>query len=74
MNGRRLGYRTVVQRLADEGNLAPGWSVDEAGDFLWALLSIHTYEYLVIDRGWSLDRYVEQLTWVARRTLLRDER
>ena len=42
------------------------WSVDEAADFGWALLSLHMYEYLVVERGWPIDQFVGRLQTVLR--------
>jgi hypothetical protein len=52
------------------GELDPGWTVAGAGDLLWALTSIRTWEDLVIDSGWSRDWYVQSLITAARKTLL----
>jgi len=49
--------RMLAQRLADEGRLAPGWTVASATDMLWALLSTELLERLLVDRGWSPHRY-----------------
>ena len=53
--------RWLMERLQDEGLLAEGWTVDEATDFAWALLSMHTYEHLVVERGWSIEQVVSRL-------------
>ena len=53
--------RRAMARLQQEGLLAEGWTVDEATDFAWALLSLHTYEHLVVERGWSLEQFVDRL-------------
>ena len=58
---RRENIRRGVARLQQEGLLATGWTVDEATDFAWALLSLHTYEHLVVERGWSLEQFVDRL-------------
>src|SRR3954470_13866701 len=57
MERRREGCRGIVQRLSDEEVLDPRWTVAEAADLLWALTSLRTWEDLVIDSGWSRDRY-----------------
>ena len=53
--------RRVMERLQAESLLADGWSVDEAADFVWALVSVHSYEYLVVERGWTVDQLVNRL-------------
>ena len=57
MRYRYAHSRAVAQRLAAEGVLAAGWTEAEVADLIWSLTSIRTYEDLVVDRGWSLNRY-----------------
>jgi len=61
MSSRRAGLGQVFSRLAAEGRLRPGVTADEAADVAWALTSPHQYEYLVIERGWSVRRYRKHL-------------
>ena len=62
--------RDIVGRLRRDGTLAPGWSVDEAGEMLWSLLSIGTWENLTLERGWSVDQYVEKMQKLAKRAFV----
>ena len=61
MSFRREGIRHGMEMLEQEGLLTKGWTVDEAADFAFALLSLHTYENLVVERGWSIDQFVLRL-------------
>jgi AcrR family transcriptional regulator len=73
MRLRRDGLaRGVVRRLEAEGRLAGGWTAEEASDLLWATTSVWTYQALVVERGWSEERCVEQLKRVLRGALVRD--
>jgi AcrR family transcriptional regulator len=72
MRLRRGFSRAAVHRLEAEGRLADGWTAEEAGDYLWAALSTSTYQALVVERGWSEDRYVEMLKRVLRGALVRE--
>ena len=45
------------RRLKREGALPPNIRIGTFADMLWGLLNIGTYRNLVIERGWSLDRY-----------------
>lgn len=65
------GCLSIVRCLADEGTLAPGWSVEEAADYFWSTASVTVWEQLTRERGWSQERYAERLPWVLRRVLLR---
>jgi AcrR family transcriptional regulator len=67
---RRANIRRGMEALRQEGLLADGWTVDEATDFAWALLSLHTYEYLVVERHWTIANFVARLTSMVRSTLL----
>ncbi len=51
--GRRQLVRLVVTRLAAEGQLAPGVSVDQAADLLGALLTGTFTAELLRERGWT---------------------
>jgi hypothetical protein len=59
----------VAEWLARDGMLQPTWSVKDAADLLWALTSVHMFEYLVIERHWSIQRYKRRLRTVAYRAL-----
>jgi hypothetical protein len=50
--------------------LAPGRSVEETRDELWALGAVEVYELLVGQRGWSPDRYRDLLVDVWANRLL----
>jgi AcrR family transcriptional regulator len=71
MRQRRRLLQTVVHRLEAEGRLADGWTAEEAVDFLWATTSTWTYQALVVERGWSQERLVEQLKVVLHGALVR---
>lgn len=60
----------VIQRLATDEVLAPMWTTEAAVDYLWAAISIQTWENLVLERGWSTATYIERMQQVMRRTLV----
>ncbi|MBI2954247.1 MAG: helix-turn-helix transcriptional regulator [Chloroflexi bacterium] len=70
MSFRRDIARRAIEWLARDGLLAEGWNTDDATDFVWSLLSVHTYEYLVVERGWPIERCECHLQTVLRRTLI----
>ena len=57
LSSRRAGMGIVFARLASDGRLLPGITVEEAAEVAWAIASPHQYEYLVIERGWTIERY-----------------
>jgi AcrR family transcriptional regulator len=72
MDGLRNGpCRFLVERLQADGQLAPQWSTATAIDILWALLSVQTWESLVMGRGWSAEAYASHLQQVIERVLVR---
>jgi AcrR family transcriptional regulator len=64
MEFRRQNVLRGITALEAEGMLALGWTVEEATDFVWTLLSVHTYEYLVRERKWSIERFIDRLRQV----------
>jgi AcrR family transcriptional regulator len=67
---RLAGMTMLAGELADAGVLAPGRSVEETRDELWALGAVEVYELLVGQRGWSPDRYRDWLVDVWANRLL----
>jgi AcrR family transcriptional regulator len=68
MTSRRAGMGIVFARLASDGRLRARIGAEEAAEIAWALTSPPQYEFLVIERGWSVERYRAHLeaTIVAR--------
>jgi AcrR family transcriptional regulator len=63
--------RNIVERLHRDGTLAPGWSLEEAADLLWTMLSIRNWESLTVERGWTTDRYVGRMQELTKRVFVR---
>ncbi|GAA4692161.1 TetR/AcrR family transcriptional regulator [Pseudonocardia yuanmonensis] len=56
------GMTMLGRHLLDTGQLRAGIDLDEVRDVLWNYIAVDHYERLVLDRGWSLDRYAAWLT------------
>lgn len=69
---RRGDIRRGLERLQNEGFLVDGWTLDEATDFAWGLISLHTYENLVIERGWTIDQMVDRLQEMILKVLVKE--
>ena len=67
---RRAGMGRFAGLLAERGALRADLSVEEAGDLLWTLASHQVHELLVVQRGWSPDRYADWLAEALARELL----
>ena len=64
------GQGRFVRMLADRGALRPGLPADDAIDIAWTLCSLAVYDLLVLDRGWSDERYLSWLTETLIRELI----
>lgn len=62
MAGRRVAHREIVQRLADEGELADDWDVDSAALLFYTVTLPRTWDELVVERGWTIEQYHEHVT------------
>jgi len=71
MADMREGCAAAVLALERDGMLADGFTVAEATDMLWSLLSVDIWESLTRNRGWDQARYVAAMRLMARRGLTR---
>jgi hypothetical protein len=69
---RLAGMGRFAQLLADRGVLRPGMSAQEARDLLWTLNSMAVHDLLVLQRGWSPERYRDWLAATLAQALLPD--
>ena len=53
MGALRWGVELAVQRVADAGLLADGWTVESASDWMWSRIHFTTWYHLAIERGWD---------------------
>ena len=67
---RREGYTAVVHRLHEAFGLRTGLTVPEAIDLLLALAGTALYRALVVDYGWTQERYVDWLATTLAKQLL----
>ena len=58
--------------LAERGALRAGLSVEAARDVVWTLCSLAVHDLLVLERGWSYERYEAWLASALIRELLFD--
>lgn len=58
---RRGHHRMIAQRLADEGQLAEGWTVEEAGDLIFAITLPAVWRELIRNLGWAPDKAADAM-------------
>ncbi len=51
-----------VAMLADKGSLGNGLAIEQARDVVWTLCSLAVHDLLIVERGWSSERYQGWLT------------
>ena len=56
---RFAGQRELLRIIIGGSSLRPGLGMDAAADALYAIGSPETYRLLVVDRGWTADRFEE---------------
>jgi AcrR family transcriptional regulator len=66
---RANGMTRLARRLAEQGVLRPGLSVEDAEHVLWVLTSFESFDALFTGRGLSVDRTVGILVDAAERAL-----
>jgi AcrR family transcriptional regulator len=62
MESLRGVLRGIVDRLADAGRLAAGWTRDEATDWFWSRTHIDVWQQLVVERNWNSEDVVRRVT------------
>tara|TARA_R110002124_G_scaffold130436_2_gene292348 strand:+ start:2163 stop:2744 length:582 start_codon:yes stop_codon:yes gene_type:complete len=65
MQAVRHGCEAAVTALKSAGRLMPDYSVEQATDLLWALLSVEMWEKLRFECGWSQTAYVAAMQKLA---------
>ena len=69
---RLEGQGRFVAMLAEKGALHAGLPVAQARDVVWTLCSLAVHDLLVVERGWTAERYQEWLTNALACALLPD--
>jgi AcrR family transcriptional regulator len=67
---RRDGYRAIIEHLVTRFRLRAGLDADTATDLLLTLAGPATYRQLVVEYGWTHNKYVTWLTTALTQQLL----
>jgi len=70
MTGRRGHVRRIAERIAAEGQLADGWTVEAAADLIFAVTLPGPWRVLTSVVGWSNERYADEITGLLELSLL----
>jgi hypothetical protein len=66
-------FGEALGRIAGDGRLASGWTVEEATDWTWALLHPSQWDYLVTMRGWAPEAWTGRVTRLVLGELVRPD-
>lgn len=70
MDLRRVVFGSLVQSIADAGELATGWTVERGAATLYAVAAFEPWRELIDEIGWNDDTYVEEMTRLLAGALL----
>jgi AcrR family transcriptional regulator len=70
MQDMREGCEAAIRALKGDKMLNPEYTIKQATDLLWMLLSIRNWELLTMDCGWSRTQYCQQIQALARRSFV----
>jgi hypothetical protein len=70
MGRRQQHIRSIVERIAAEGGLAEGWSVNAAVDLIYVVTMPGPWRELTRELGWTAEQYTQSLTRLVRSALL----
>lgn len=68
---RRAAHRAVIARIAADGDLATGWTVDIPADLFFAVTMPSPWE-LAGTCGWSARQHAKRMSQLLRRVLFAD--
>ncbi len=73
MSAFREGCEAAITALHKDGELMPVYSVQQATDILWTLLSVRNWEQFTVDCGWSRKKYNETTKLLAHQIFVTDK-
>ena len=74
MEASRKVHRAIIERIADEGRLADGWTVEDAGDLFYTVTMQGPWRELTRESGWTPARYVQNVTKMLLASFVRNGR
>jgi AcrR family transcriptional regulator len=71
MGRRQMHIHSIVERIAAEGQLADGWSVNAAVDLIYVITMPGAWRELTRELGWTTEQYAQHLTRLVQAALLK---
>src|SRR6266545_5124148 len=71
MGRRQMHIRSIVERIAAEGRLAEGWSVDAAVELIYVVTMPGAWREFTRELGWTAEQYTQNLTRLVQSALLK---
>jgi len=68
---RRFGMRAFAATLMATGELRPDLDVERVADVLWLAMDVRNYDWLVRQRGWTIEQYQDWYVRTVSGALLR---
>ncbi len=73
MQDMREGCEAAIKALDRDHMLSSDYSVDQASDILWTMLSVRNWEQLTLECGWSQEKYIATQKSLARRIFVKSD-
>jgi len=70
MTGRRNHVRRIAERIAGEGQLADGWTVEAAADLIFTVTLPGPWRVLTSVMGWGQEQYAETIARLLERSVV----
>ena len=71
MAGLRSVCQKTIETLDKEKQLAPNWTIETATQMYWTIISIHNWEQLTVDCGWSTNEYINRMKIVLKNAFIK---
>lgn len=71
MQFRHATFRAMIETIHERNELAEVWTIEDAAATLYAVAHFDTWRELVHELGWTDDHYVQSMTSLLHRALLR---
>ncbi len=72
MQALRQGCEAAIVALSKDGELSGEYTVQQATDIFWTMLSVRNWEQFTNDCGWSREMYIEMTKLLAHRIFVVD--